>query len=324
MNASLLNLDQLKDQYLLVSNKTKALHTSCEQLLQQQVCNQLKLIWILTDLHWCVRLWPKHGLIVAIETIGQKLTYFNELEPISKVININSYPKLIRVLCPTETLVADNACPQRVIDADDVPFGRMHRIFRVQTPLQRIWVLFEAIQTLAIPSVVHDSQSRDQNSSADGTTSNAWIQRRDDSERQCLHSFLRQIPNQRTQNKDFDGSDWRSKPIITTVTCDTQSSVNLLIHSIGYSTGIRAIWTSVTSATSTSGSRWSVRSFPWLSKKWLALTNAIIARWFEAQPTWLFTFVKTNINSSSSSSPNTAFPWSKSLVNNLGSLFLSI
>lgn len=37
VNQSLSYLDLLQEQYHSVSNKTKALHSSCEQLLQQQV-----------------------------------------------------------------------------------------------------------------------------------------------------------------------------------------------------------------------------------------------------------------------------------------------
>lgn len=78
----LVHLDELQEQYRLVSNKTKSLHTSCEALLQQQ-----------------------HGLIVAVETINEKMTYFNELQPISKklssptmlVLNESLMPMLSRL-----------------------------------------------------------------------------------------------------------------------------------------------------------------------------------------------------------------------------------
>lgn len=59
---TLRHLDTLEEQYVSVSNKTKALYNCCEQLLQQQ-----------------------HALIVAVDTIDEKLTYFKEMQPISKV-----------------------------------------------------------------------------------------------------------------------------------------------------------------------------------------------------------------------------------------------
>ncbi|CAG2103433.1 unnamed protein product [Medioppia subpectinata] len=77
VNSCLTYLDQLRQQYLSVSNKTKTLHTSCEQLLQQQ-----------------------HGLIVAVETISQKLMYFNELQPISKKLSAPTMLVLNESLMP--------------------------------------------------------------------------------------------------------------------------------------------------------------------------------------------------------------------------------
>lgn len=58
------NLETLQKQYKIVSSKTGSLHNTCESLLQQQ-----------------------HSLIVAGETINERLTYFKELEPMSKKLN---------------------------------------------------------------------------------------------------------------------------------------------------------------------------------------------------------------------------------------------
>ena len=41
LDSTLEHLDKLENEYHFVSNKTNALHHSCEVLLQQQVCYQI-------------------------------------------------------------------------------------------------------------------------------------------------------------------------------------------------------------------------------------------------------------------------------------------
>ncbi|RWS30992.1 conserved oligomeric Golgi complex subunit 3-like protein [Leptotrombidium deliense] len=71
-------LDGLCKQFEYSSNKTTTLHNICEGILQQQ-----------------------HALIVAVEAIELKLSYFKELEPMSKKFSSSSSLMLNESLAPT-------------------------------------------------------------------------------------------------------------------------------------------------------------------------------------------------------------------------------
>lgn len=74
------NLEDLKSLYERCSTKTNSLHEACESLLQQQ-----------------------HALIVAVETINEKIAFFTELENMSKKLGNPSPLILTESLVPTLT-----------------------------------------------------------------------------------------------------------------------------------------------------------------------------------------------------------------------------